>query len=74
LTTTRNIRLLALIVLAAALAGCSTTPEPHSPTVVDGAYVGSVERAAERVGPDVIWINPPRRARDLEDEDDREGR
>lgn len=71
---TRNIRLLALIVLAATLAGCSTTPEPRSPTVVDGAHVGSVERAAERVGTDVIWINPPRRARDLEDEDDREGR
>lgn len=71
---TRNIRLLALIVLAAAVAGCSTTPKQRSPTVVDGVYVSTIERAADRVGTDVIWINPPRRARDVEDEGDRQGR
>ncbi len=49
--------------LALALIGCASAPEPRSPTVVDSAYVGAVESQARRAGVDVQWINPPRRAR-----------
>lgn len=55
--------------LALALIGCANAPEPRSPTEVDKAYVGAVESEARRMGVDVQWINPPRRARAQAEED-----
>jgi hypothetical protein len=65
---TNRIRLLC-IALVAVLSGCSTTPETPPLIEIDGAYVGAVERAAERTGADVLWVNPPSRQRDTSEDD-----
>jgi ornithine carbamoyltransferase len=51
-----------LLAVAAALvgAGCATLTPVESD--VDEAYVAAVERAAQRYGTQVIWINYPRKA------------
>lgn len=54
-----------LVVLAAALSatGCAAL-SPSQTTAqsdVDVAYVAAVERAAQRYGTQVVWINYPRK-------------
>lgn len=61
-------RLIPLLAAAAlVLAACATAPEPRSPTVVDGDYVGAVNATARYAGVDVYWVNPPRRDREAKD-------
>jgi len=67
LMTIRLFRFAAAFSLASAalaLSGCATTAQPAS-TQAEGpsrsdVYVHAVDRAAERQGIRVIWINPPR--------------
>ena len=42
------------------LAGCATPPQPVDDGI-DHAKVQLIERAAQRFGTQVIWINPPKR-------------
>lgn len=53
---------------ALALTGCASGPESRAPTEVDMKYVSNVERHARSAGVEVEWVNPPRRARVVEDE------
>ena len=60
----RSAAALSMASAALALSGCATTAQPAS-TQAEGPsrsalYVHAVDRAAERQGIRVIWINPPR--------------
>lgn len=65
--TTRIFRFAVVCALASAalgLTGCATT-DPSASTQAEGPtrsdlYVYAVDRAAERQGIRVIWVNPPR--------------
>lgn len=63
-------KLAALLVatLALLLAACATAPVQRSPTEVDSQYVASIERAAKQIGVDVMWVNPPRKSREVRED------
>lgn len=56
-------RILFVLIMGLILAGCSQTPtnQTKSRMVVDDSYVASIEKAAEQASVDVIWVNPPMR-------------
>ncbi|NBB93048.1 MAG: lipoprotein [Gammaproteobacteria bacterium] len=58
---------LTVALAAALLAGCAASDELRAPTEVDTRYVATIERSAKQVGVDVVWVNPPRRARSDDD-------
>lgn len=64
----KTLTLLLVAALALLLTACASTPAQRSPTEIDAQYVTSVERSAERVGVDVVWVNPPRKARQPEED------
>ena len=55
--------------LALALIGCASAPETRSPSELNSSYINAVEREAHRMGVDVQWVNPPRRARQWVEEE-----
>jgi len=57
------------LAMAALLAACAGAPQKRAPFEVDGDYVASVERAAQQVGVEVVWVNPPRKPRVVADND-----
>lgn len=54
-------RIAILLISGLVLAGCSQTPNSNvrTKTVVDDNYVTSVESVAHQQSVDVIWVNPP---------------
>ena len=56
-------RLLVVLTAVVVTTGCASTSQPGRSELddVDVAYVSAVERAAQRFGTQIVWINYPRK-------------